>query len=145
MTPENAPKPDWFELTENQTPSSGLRKVNRVLPITTLVVAGVLILGGSIFTNANGESSANADANTVVATPSPEITPAASSETVIAPSQQSTGVPTIAPQSNGEGFGRDHEGRERPRHGERPEGEFHHERPDHEDRDHDEDHEMEDH
>lgn len=57
MTPDQSPKPEWFELTENQTPSAGLRKVNKVLPITTLVVAGGLILGGSLFANANNENS----------------------------------------------------------------------------------------
>ena len=56
-TPDQSPKPEWFELTENQTPSAGLRKVNKVLPITTLVVAGGLLLGGSLFANANNESS----------------------------------------------------------------------------------------
>lgn len=56
-TPDQSPKPEWFELTENQTPSAGLRKVNKVLPITTLVVAGGLILGGSLFANANNENS----------------------------------------------------------------------------------------
>jgi hypothetical protein len=57
-TPDQSPKPEWFELTENQTPSTGLRKVNKVLPIATLVVAGAVILGGSIFANANNEQSA---------------------------------------------------------------------------------------
>lgn len=55
-TPDQSPKPEWFELTENQTPSAGLRKVNKVLPITTLVVAGGLLLGGSLFANANNEN-----------------------------------------------------------------------------------------
>jgi len=61
MTPK---KPDWFELTENGDAYAGIQKVNKKLPIATLVVAGAIILGGSIFTTANNEPSA------VVSTPS---------------------------------------------------------------------------
>ena len=53
MTPK---KPYWFELSEGDNSSSSIRKINKVLPITTLAVAGVLMLGGSIFVNTNNEA-----------------------------------------------------------------------------------------
>jgi hypothetical protein len=46
MTPK---KPDWFEMTEGDTPATGLRKVNKTLPIGALLVAGALLFGGSLF------------------------------------------------------------------------------------------------
>ncbi len=54
-------KPEWFELTEGKSPSAGIRKINKKLPIATLVTAGAIILGGSIFATAQDESSAVAD------------------------------------------------------------------------------------
>lgn len=61
MTPK---KPDWFELTENGDSYAGIQKINKKLPIATLVVAGAVILGGSFFANANNEQSAVADTPT---------------------------------------------------------------------------------
>lgn len=54
-------KPEWFELTEDKSPSAGIRKINKKLPIATLVTAGAIILGGSIFATAQDEPSAVAD------------------------------------------------------------------------------------
>lgn len=54
-------KPEWFELTEGKSPSAGIRKINKKLPIATLVTAGAIILGGSIFATAQDEPSAVAD------------------------------------------------------------------------------------
>jgi hypothetical protein len=76
MTPK---KPDWFELTENGDSYTGIQKINKKLPIATLVVAGAVILGGSIFANANNENSIPAQNSSMtqgVATS----TPAASAE-----------------------------------------------------------------
>lgn len=76
MTPK---KPDWFELTENGDSYAGIQKVNKVLPITTLVVAAGLILGGSLFANANNESSIptqNSAVSQTVATSTPGATTA---------------------------------------------------------------------
>jgi hypothetical protein len=61
MTPK---KPDWFELTENEDSYTGIQKINKKLPIATLVVAGAVILGGSIFANANNEQTAVAETPT---------------------------------------------------------------------------------
>ena len=58
MTPK---KPDWFEITEGGDAYAGIQKVSKKLPIVALIVAGAVILGGSIFANANNEPSANAD------------------------------------------------------------------------------------
>ena len=76
MTPK---KPDWFELTENGDAYAGIQKVNKKLPIATLVVAGAIILGGSIFTTANNEPSAVAS------------TPSVTSQSL--PSQTVTSIP----------------------------------------------------
>ena len=46
MTPK---KPDWFEMTEGDTPATGLRKVNKTLPVGALLIAGAVFFGGSIF------------------------------------------------------------------------------------------------
>ena len=61
MTPK---KPDWFEMTESGDSYAGIKKVNKKLPIATLVVAGAVILGGSLFANANNESPAIAETPT---------------------------------------------------------------------------------
>ena len=61
MTPK---KPDWFELTEGGDAYAGIQKVNKKLPIATLVVAGAVILGGSVFATANNEPSAVAETPT---------------------------------------------------------------------------------
>jgi hypothetical protein len=61
MTPK---KPDWFEITEGGDAYAGIRKVNKKLPIVTLIVAGAVILGGSVFATANNEPSAVAETPT---------------------------------------------------------------------------------
>ena len=141
-TPDQSPKPEWFEITENQTPSTGLRKVNKVLPIATLVVAGGLILGGSIFANANNESTSVTQSSTSEAVTASEALPsstAVATTSATPPASKSTGVPTIAPQTSGAFPGGDREGHERRPRGEHPAGEDHPERPDHDDHDEDED------
>ena len=109
MTPK---KPDWFELTENGDTYAGIQKMNKKLPIVTLVVAGAVILGGSLFANANNEPSAVADTPTA----SQSIAAAQPSASVSKPANNSSAVnslpvPTVTttPQ-RGDG---DHEGRER--------------------------------
>lgn len=57
-------KPEWFELTEGKSPSAGIRKINKKLPIATLAVAAAVVLGGSIFATTNNEPSAVADTPT---------------------------------------------------------------------------------
>jgi hypothetical protein len=70
MTPK---KPYWFELSEGDNSSSSIRKINRVLPITTLAVAGVLMLGGSIFVNTNNEAlTVSASGNAAQISPNPQ-------------------------------------------------------------------------
>jgi hypothetical protein len=109
MTPK---KPDWFELTENGDSYAGIQKMNKKLPIATLVIAGAVILGGSLFANANNEPSAVADTPTA----SQSIAAAQPSASVSKPANNSSAVnslpvPTVTttPQ-RGDG---DHEGRER--------------------------------
>ena len=61
MTPK---KPDWFEITEGDNSSSGIRKINKKLPLVALIAAGAIIAAGSIFANANNEPSAVAETPT---------------------------------------------------------------------------------
>ena len=77
MTPK---KPDWFEMTESDTPATGLRKVNKTLPIGALLVAGALLFGGSLF--AQDQSAVAVQTKTASITAAPV---------------NSVGVPTIAP------------------------------------------------
>jgi hypothetical protein len=114
MTPK---KPDWFELTENGDSYAGIQKINKKLPIATLVVAGAVILGGSIFANANNEQSAVADTPTA----SQSVVAQASSPSELTTSAQVTSgasgvnslpLPTVTNVPL-RGDGDEHEGRER--------------------------------
>jgi hypothetical protein len=114
MTPK---KPEWFELTENGDSYAGIQKINKKLPIATLVVAGAVILGGSIFANANDEQTAVADTPTVsqsvvaqASSPSEQTTSA--QVTSGASGVNSLPLPTVTnvPQR---GDDDEHEGRER--------------------------------
>ena len=118
MTPK---KPDWFELTDGENSPANVRKINKKLPLAALVAAGAIILGGSIFANANDEPSAVADTPTASQSAMASASPNISST----PSQSTSGVnalpvPTVtnAPQ-RGDG---DHDGRER---GDHRDGEHH--------------------
>ena len=105
MTPK---KPEWFEMTEGDTPATGLRKVNKTLPISALLVAGALLFGGSFFTQ--GKSADSNVIGKVVSTTAPVKTTTDSNPSVqsavavqakrveiSASSAKSIGVPTIAP------------------------------------------------
>ena len=61
MTPK---KPDWFEMTEGGSSSSGIRKVNKKLPLIALLAAGTIIAAGSIFASTNSEPIAVAETPT---------------------------------------------------------------------------------
>ena len=61
MTPK---KPDWFEMTEGDSSSSGIRKVNKKLPLLALLAAGSIIAAGSIFASTNSEPIAVAETPT---------------------------------------------------------------------------------
>ena len=61
MTPK---KPDWFEMTEGDSSSSGIRKVNKKLPLIALLAAGSIIAAGSIFASTNSEPIAVAETPT---------------------------------------------------------------------------------
>jgi hypothetical protein len=77
MTPK---KPDWFEMTEGDTPATGLRKVNKTLPIGALLVAGALLFGGSLFAQDQSAVAVQTKTASITAVP-----------------VNSVGVPTIAP------------------------------------------------
>jgi hypothetical protein len=126
MTPK---KPEWFELTEAGDSYAGIKKVNKRLPLATLVVAGAVILGGSVFATTNNEPSAVAETPTAsqsIAAAQPNVSTASnnsnSAPVSIAPAAKSSSgmsalpVPkvTAAPQrgEGGEGRESDHEDRE---------------------------------
>ena len=132
MTPK---KPEWIELTESGDSYAGIKKVNKRLPLVTLVVAGAVILGGSVFATTNNEPSAVAETPTAsqsIAAAQPNVSTASnnsnSAPASIAPAAKSSSgmnalpVPkvTAAPQrgedhergEGGEGRERDHEDRE---------------------------------
>ena len=146
MTPK---KPEWFEMTENGDSYSGIKRVDKKLPIITLVVAGAVVLGGSIFANANNEPPAVAETQAVaqsVATSQAPVSQAASPASSIPaqPSHVKASTPKASSGKSSTGLNglavpkvsnvpqrgeREHEGRER--------GEREHEGGEHEGRDDD--------
>ena len=105
MTPK---KPDWFEMTEGDTPATGIRKVNKTLPVSALLVAGALLFGGSLFAqdqsaDSNIASSSVAETAPLIAStdsnPSVQSVVAVQTKTasITAATVNSVGVPTIAP------------------------------------------------
>jgi hypothetical protein len=100
-----AQKPEWFELTEN-TPASGIRKVDKKLPIAAIVLAGAVLVAGSIFANAGDGPAAVADTQQSLTTTAPAaVQPPAVSKSAAPAPQIST-----SPQDSLRGRG--HEGRE---------------------------------
>ena len=129
MTPK---KPDWFELTDGENLPAQVRRINKKLPIAAVAAAGVIIVAGSLFANANDEPSASAD------------TPATSQSASASASASATGFPTPTTTASGmnslpvptvtnvpkRGDG-DHDGRER---GDHHDGDHHDgDRPEHDD------------
>jgi hypothetical protein len=132
MTPK---KPDWFELTDSNQASAGVKKVNKKLSIGTLVAAGAIFLGGSVFATTNNGPSAVADtpavSESIAATQSAAVAANTPAAPVVNSVKSSTGlnslpVPTVTniPQ-RGDDDDDEYEGRE----GKRERG----------DRDHDDD------
>ena len=122
MTPK---KPDWFELTDGENSPAQVRRINKKLPIAAVAAAGVIIVAGSLFANANDEPSASAD------TPATSQSASASATGFPTPTTTASGmnslpVPTVTNvPKRGDG---DHNGRERGDHhdgghhdGDRPE------------------------
>lgn len=112
MTPK---KPEWFEMTEGQDASSGIRKVNKKLPFVALLAAGAIIAAGSIFASTRNEPSAVADTPTATqSAAASQPNNSQSAPAAVATSKSSSGLnslpaPTVSkvPQ-RGEGEGRDH-------------------------------------
>ncbi len=112
MTPK---KPEWFEMTEGQDASSGIRKVNKKLPFVALLAAGAIIAAGSIFASTHNEPSAVADTPTATqSAAASQPNNSQSAPATVATSKSSSGLkslpaPTVStvPQ-RGEGEGRDH-------------------------------------
>ena len=112
MTPN---KPEWFELSEADSASAGLRKINKKLPIAAIVAAASIILGGALFANANDEPSASASTSSATSTNTPDVNTAAvnpATNSVSAPTTTSAPKVSMTPVTNPEGNpgGRDHDG-----------------------------------
>ena len=117
-------KPEWFEITEKGDAYAGIQKVNKKLPIITLVVAGAVILGGSIFANANNEPSAVAETPTASQSVAAATSSEATSQSASVPAATTSHsaklpVPTVTnvPQrGDGDREGREHHERDREHH-----------------------------
>ena len=109
MTPK---KPDWFELTDGEDSPANVRKLNKKLPIMALAATALVIVAGSIFANANDESSASADTPNTVQSAAPTVSASPSSS---ATGANSLPVPTVSniPQR---GDGDHHDGMYRDHH-----------------------------
>jgi cytoskeletal protein RodZ len=131
-----APKPEWFEMSENNTPATGIRKIDKKLPLAAIISAGVVILAGSLFANANDEPAAVADTqqnvqSTVSNTPLPKNVASSvqtqnKSTTTSTQTKSTPPAPKInnVPQSQVKNSERgEHEGRERGEHEGRERGE----------------------
>lgn len=105
MTPK---KPEWFEMTEDGDSYSGIQKMNKKLPIITLVVAGAVVLGGSIFATANNEPAAVAE----TPAPSQSVATQSGTPTPIASSSHSASLPVPTVTNVPQRGDREHEGRE---------------------------------
>lgn len=112
MTPN---KPEWFELSEADSASAGIRKINKKLPIAAIVAAASIILGGALFANANDEPSASASTSSATSTSTSDVNAAGvipSTNSVSAPTTTSAPKVSITPVTNPQGNpGRgDHDG-----------------------------------
>ena len=122
MTENN--KPEWFEIAESDGVSQP-KKVGRTMPISAVVVAGLIIGIGAVVAQTQEESPAQATETTTVAkdqavkaTSSPAVSAqavatsktTATPRTTVAPTQSAMANPNIAKLPTG-GEGGDHEGR----------------------------------
>jgi hypothetical protein len=103
-----AQRPEWFELTE-KTPATGIRKVDKKLPIAAIAVAGAIMVAGSIFANAGDGPAAIAETRQTLTTSSAATTQPQSASQSDAPAPQiSTSPHNLI--SGKEREGRDHDG-----------------------------------
>ena len=102
MTPR---KSEWMELAESDGSTRDVRKIDKRLAFGTLATVSAVILGGSLFANANNEPMTSAE----VAVTSPA---ASASATTTAPKIQKPAIASL-PQGGDDEDGEDegHEGR----------------------------------
>jgi len=103
-----AQKPEWFELTEH-TPATGIRKVDKKLPIVAIAVAGAIMVAGSIFANAGDGPAAVADTQQTLTTTAPTTTQPQTTSQFAAPAPQISTSPQNS-ISGEEREGREHDG-----------------------------------
>jgi len=113
MTPR---KSEWMELAENDGSTRDVRKINKRLTLGTFAAVSAIIIGGSLFANANNEPVASAEVavSSPIATSTPSSAPALNN-----PAPQATATKVQAPAiaslpQVGKGERDDHEGREGP-------------------------------
>ena len=105
----SAQKPEWFELTEH-TPATGIRKVDKKLPIAAITVAGAIIVAGSIFANAGDGPAAVADTQQTLTTTAPTTTQPQTASQSVAPAPQISTSPQNSIRGE-EREGREHDGK----------------------------------
>jgi len=81
MTQNN--KPEWFEITDaDEKPA--LRKVSRSLPVSAVLVVGLILGAGVVVAQTQNESTASAISATSTQAPSVQSNPTATAATVVA-------------------------------------------------------------
>ena len=120
---EEMKKPEWFELTDKDAPSTQVTKVNKKLPIAAVLITGAVIATGAFFASASeNDASAEGITQTVAsstASSAPATTSSATPSTSTSPGIQDPtqgGVPapgTRGGDDDGDhqwGEGRSHDG-----------------------------------
>ena len=87
-------KPEWFELTGTDATTPVFRSKSKKFPMVSLLAAGAVILGGSLFANASDEP--KADASTSLASTTTANTVSDSTNAPAAPTIGSAGQVTSA-------------------------------------------------
>ena len=110
MTPR---KSEWMELAESDGSTRDVRKINKRLTFGSFAAVSAIIIGGSLFANANDEPVASAEVavSSPITSSTPSSAPAVKNPTPKA-SASKVQAPAIAslPQG-GKGEREDHEGR----------------------------------
>ena len=76
---EEMKKPEWFELTDKDAPSTQVTKVNKKLPIAAVLITGAVIATGAFFASASENDASAQGVTQTVASSTGSATPATTS------------------------------------------------------------------